>query len=106
MLRTTSFKASTRPLAPQKRLWNPLRTRWETQKLFSLFYDRHYTPEELRFVHTNAILAHKELRTALKRIKVNTLKKWMQRALDHCEPAANLMSNNFFMLRRRSLWEE
>ena len=66
MLRTTSFKASTRPLAPQKRLWNPLRTRWETQKLFSLFYDRHYTPEELRFVHKNAILAHKELRTALK----------------------------------------
>ncbi len=99
------FKASTRPLAPQ-RLWNPLRTRKEAQKLFSLFYDRHYTPEELRFVHKNAILAHKELRTALKRIRVNTIKKWMQRALDHCEPAANLMSNNFFMLRRRSLWEE
>lgn len=103
MYRTTSFKASTRPFTP-KRLWNPLRTRRETQKLFSLFYDRRYTPEELRFAHKNAILAHKELRTALKRIRVNTIKKWMCRALDHSVPIAKILSNNSFMLNNRSLW--
>lgn len=98
----TSFWAYTKPL-DAKRRWNPFRTRRETQKIFSMFYDRHYAPEELRFAHKNAILAHKELRTALKRIRVNTIKKWMCRALDHSVPIAKILSNNSFMLNNRSL---
>lgn len=68
-----------------------LRPDTETQKAFSLFRNRHYSPRELRTIRNTAVAAHLTLEMALNETQVDDAKYFVKKAEGYCLKIINKM---------------
>lgn len=63
----------------------------ETQRMFSLFRNRHYSPRELRDIRNTAVAAHLTLKMALKEREVDDAEYFVKKAEKYCQKIINKM---------------
>ncbi len=78
-------------LKRQKQDSSSLRTDTETQRMFSLFRNRHYSPRELRDIRNTAVAAHLTLKMALKEREVDDAEYFVKKAEKYCQKIINKM---------------
>ena len=75
----------------QKHNSSPMQPDTETQRMFSLFRNRHYSPRELRSIRNTAVAAHLTLKMALKEREVEDAEYFVKKAEKYCQKIINKM---------------